>query len=64
LQAELISTQAALEVLAVGEVKPAGHAMQFELPVVFLYVPAAHAVHGFPEGHVVSVRSTPFTMLL
>jgi hypothetical protein len=56
--------QAALDVLAVGEVKPAGHTVHCDVPVLFLYVPVAHAVHGFPEGHVVSVRSTPFNILL
>ena len=53
---------AALDVLEAGEVEPAGHFIHSVLPVPLLYVPAAHAVHELPLGHVVFVRSTLFDM--
>ena len=55
---------AALDVLPTGEVVPAGHVVHDALPLEVLYVPAAHAVHAFPLGHVVSVRSCPCIMAL
>jgi hypothetical protein len=51
--------QAALDVLATGEVKPAGHAVHDAVPDVPLYFAVSHAVHAFAAGHVVSVRSKP-----
>jgi len=53
------TTQAALDVLATGEVKPAGHAVHDAVPDVPLYFAVSHAVHAFAAGHVVSVRSKP-----
>lgn len=37
-----VRMHAAIDGLALGEVMLAGHAVQFALPVVFLYVPATH----------------------
>jgi hypothetical protein len=42
------------------ELEPEGHVVHAALPLMDLKVAAAQEVHAFPEGHVVSVRSTPF----
>jgi hypothetical protein len=47
----------------VVEYVPAPQSVHAAEPVAILYFPAAHAVHVFPAGHVVSVMSTPFTMV-
>jgi hypothetical protein len=57
-----LTIHAELDVLPTGEVVPAGHVVHDALPLEVLYVPAAHAVHVFPIGHVVSVMSRPCVM--
>ena len=59
-----LHVQAATAELASGELECAGHATQVAASKAFVYVPAIQAVQLFPAGHVVSVRSTPFTMAL
>jgi hypothetical protein len=61
LQAELI--QAALDVLATGEVEPTGHAEHAAEPAVFLNVPEVQVVHAFPAGQIVFVKSGEPSML-
>lgn len=56
--------QAALDVLAMGDVTPQVQFVHDAVPAVSLYLPPAHAVQLFPEGHVVSVKSTPFDMMV
>jgi len=46
----------------VSEYLPDPQLVHALLVFVSLYVPAEHAVHAFPLGHVVSVRSTPLIM--
>ena len=46
--------------LVVGELEPVGHAVHKTLPVVSLYFPVTHAVHGPPSGPVCPVKQMQF----
>ena len=54
-----LHVQTSKDEFKLGELELEGHVVHAALPVADLKVPAAQAVHVFPEGHVVSVRSTP-----